>query len=69
MTAVEELLFKIERPEKVHTMLQGVITSPHLSRKLLYYVLRKWGMYPNSCVDASSLEYLGAPGAMVPLSL
>ena len=40
-SAVEEILFLIERLEDIHTKVQGMISSPHLSMALLYDVSRR----------------------------
>ena len=42
--AVVELLCLIDIPEEIHTKVQGIITSPHLTTKVLNYVSRRWSM-------------------------
>ena len=68
-SAVAELLNLIERLEEIHTEVQGMISSPHLTTILLYDVLRQWSQYLNRCVAASDSEVVEAPGASVPFSL
>ena len=46
-----------------------MISSPHLATALLFDVLRRWILYLNRCVAASTLESLDAPGCQVPFSL
>ena len=43
-----------------------MITSPHLATMLFFDVLRRWSLYLNRCMTASSSEDVGAPGSMVP---
>ena len=69
MSAVAELLRLIERLEEIHTEVQGMISSPHLSTKLLFDVSRRWSQYLNTCVAALASEVEEAPGASVPFSL
>ena len=66
---VSELLCLVERLEELHTKVQGVVVSLHLSMTLLYNVSRRWSTYLNRCGPVSSLEDVGAPWATVPFSL
>ena len=68
-SAVAELISIIKRPEEIHTEVQGVISSPHLDTKLLYYVSRRWSLYLIRRVDALVSEVLEAPGANIPFTL
>ena len=54
--AVKELLCIIERLEELHTKVQGDITSPYISTTFLVDVSRRWYLYPNLCMNASSSE-------------
>ena len=49
--------------------MQGLISSPHLARTLLFDVSRRWSHYLNSCVSSLALEVEESPGASVPFSL
>ena len=40
--AIAGILRLIERMEELHTKVQRIISSPHLSMTLLYNVLRRW---------------------------
>ena len=66
---VTNILHFIERLDKLHTEVQVVITSPHLSITLLYDLLRRYRLYLNRCMMASSLELLGVPRKTVHFSL
>ena len=46
---------------RLHTKVQVVITSQHLAMALMFYVSRRWSIYLNRCVTASSLEDIGSP--------
>ena len=63
---VVELLLLIERLKELHTKVQGMISSPHLSMKLLSNVLRQWSLYLNRYMAVSASESLEAPGGASP---
>ena len=46
-SAVAELFRLVERPEELHTEVQGMISSPHLATTLLFDVLWQWSQYLN----------------------
>ena len=58
-SAVADLLRLIERLEELHTEVQGMISSPHLSTTLLFDVSRQWSQYLYRCVAASASEVEG----------
>ena len=68
-SAVADLLRRIEILEELHTELQGMISSHHLSTTLLFDVSRWWSQYLNRCVAESASEVVEAPGASFPFSL
>ena len=68
-SVVAELLCLIERLEELHTEVQGVISSHHLSMTRFYDVSRRWSQYLNRCVTASDSEVVEAPGCSSPFSL
>ena len=68
-SSVAKLLLIIERLEKLHTEVYGMISSPHLATSLLFSMLWRWSQYLNRCVAASALEVEEAPGDRVPFSL
>ena len=55
LSAVAELLRLITRMEKLHTELQGMISSPHLATTLIFGVSWRWSLYLNRCMAASAL--------------
>ena len=44
LSAVTDILCLMDRMEKLHTDVQGVISSPHLATTLLYDVSRRWSL-------------------------
>ena len=68
-STVTELFRLIERLEELHTEVQGMISSPHLSTTLLFGVSRRWSQYLNRCVEALAFEVVEAPGGSVSFSL
>ena len=69
LSAATKFLCLVERLEELHTEVQGMISSPHLSTKILYYMSRRWIQYLNRCVAASASKVVEVPGASVPLFL
>ena len=68
-STISDILCIIERPEELHTKVQGVISYPHISTTLLYDVSHWWGQYLYRCVTASASEVVEAPGTSVRFSL
>ena len=68
-SAITELLRLIEIMEELHTEVQGMISSLHLSTTLLFDVSRQWILYLNRCVAALVLESLDTPGCCAPFPL
>ena len=66
---VAELLRLIERLEELHTKVQGIISSPHLSTTLLFDVSRRCSQYLKRCVAASASDVVKVPGGSVPFYL
>ena len=56
----------MEKLEEIHSEVQEMNTSLHISTTLLYNVSRRWLLYLNRCVTASSSEAVGATGSTVP---
>ena len=69
MATVADLLRLVKRLEELHTEVQEIIASPHLTMTPLYDVSRGWSTYLNRCVATSSLEDTGAPEKTVLFSL
>ena len=69
VSAVAEILQLIKITEDLHTKVQGMITTPHLAKKNLYNVSRRWSLYLDRCVTALSSEDKGVAGATVPFLL
>ena len=46
-SVVAEILHLIEILEELHTKVQGVITSPHPSTKIMFDAFRRWSLYLN----------------------
>ena len=68
-SAVADLLRLIERLEELHTKVQGMISSTHLSTTLLFDVSWRWSQYLNRCMAVLASEVEDAPGASVTFSL
>ena len=68
-STISELLCLIERMEDLHTVVKGMISSPHLATKIVFGVSRRWIQYLNMCVVASALEVVEALGGSLPFSL
>ena len=56
--AVTELLGLIERLEEIHTKAQGIISSHHLARTILYNVSQRWSLYLKRCVPTLATKSL-----------
>ena len=68
-SAITELLHLIERPEEIHTEVQGMISSLHLATTLLFDISQRWILYLNMCVNVLVSESLDALGCYTPLSV
>ena len=68
-SAVAELLCLIKRLKELHTKVQGIISSPHLSTTLLYNVSRRWILYLKRCVAVLASDPCKPWVPMSPFSL
>ena len=51
---ITDLLRLIERLKELHTEVQGIISSLHLSMTLIYDLSQRWSLYLNRCVPVLS---------------